>query len=198
MPEPPPPALRSALGVSLQLAHRLAEGGATLDPFWGFSLAGRYERRLLAAPNGVELGAAVDFSFQRFTSSVVGSTMIAPGTEMAFDGTRLITETTFALVPTVAFRAGPVRPFAGAGVGLGVGFFSSPEIELRPGSETAVQPLVRGALGVDVALSATSAITVRADYSHMFTRPHFVTDAGQSYSLFGDLLDVGIGLLLRF
>jgi hypothetical protein len=198
VPEPSPPVLRNALGVSIQLGHRLAEGGASLDPYWGFSLSGRYERRLLAAPSGLELGVAADFSFQRFATSVVGSTMISPGVEMTFDGTRLITETTFAILPTVALQAGPVRPFVSAGVGLGVGFFSSPEVDLRPGSETAVQPLLRGSVGVDVMISPTAAVTARVDYSHTFTRPTFVTDAGQRYSLFGDLLDLGLGLLLRF
>lgn len=197
-PSPPPPPLHSALGVSIQLAHRVAEGGASLDPYWGFSIAGRYERRLLAAATGLELGAAVDFSFQRFATGVVGSTMIAPGMEMTFDGTRLVTATTFALLPTVALQLGPVRPFASGGVGIGIGYFSSPEVDLRPGTETAVQPLARGSVGVDVAISSTSAVTLRADYTHAFTRPDFVTDTGQTFSLFGDLFDVGLGLLLRF
>jgi hypothetical protein len=191
----PPPAV-NALGVSIQLARRLAEGGQSLDPYWGFSISGRYERQLLAA-SGLELGAAFDFSFQHFETSATGPATISPTSETVFDGNRLM-ETTFAVLPTVAHQWGRARPFAGAGLGVGVGFFSSQNLEPTPQSAHAVQPLARGGVGVDVALSATSAVTVRADYTHTFTRPQLVTDAGHSYALFGDLFNVGIGLLLRF
>ena len=159
----------NALGVSIQLARRLAEGGPSLDPYWGFSISGRYERHLLAA-RGVELGAAFDFSFQHFETSAAGPATISPTSETVFDGNRLM-ETTFAVLPTVAHRWGRARPFAGAGVGVGVGFFSSQNLEPTPQSGHAVQPLARGGVGVDVALSDTSAVTVRADYTHTFTRP---------------------------
>src|SRR5436309_767386 len=180
MEEPPP--LANALGVSIQLARRLAEGGPSLDPYWGFSNGHRYERHLLAA-RGVELGAAFDFSFQHFETSTPGTATISPTSETVFDGNRLM-ETTFAVLPTVAHQWGRVRPFAGAGVGVGVGFFSSQTLEPTPQSGHAAQPLARGGIGVDVALSAASAVTVRADYTHTFTLPPLVTDGGHRYALF--------------
>jgi hypothetical protein len=194
IPEPLPTV--KALGVSIQMARRLAEGEPSLDPHWGFSISGRYERHLLAA-RGVELGAAFDFSFQHFEASAAGPATISPTSETVLDGNRLL-ETTFAVLPTVAHRWGRARPFAGAGVGIGIGFFSSQNLEPTPQSGHAVQPLARGGVGVDVAVSETSAVTLRADYTHTFTRPQLVTDAGHSYAVFGDLFNVGIGLLLRF
>jgi hypothetical protein len=61
-----------------------------------------------------------------------------------------------------------------------------------------VQPLARGALGAEIALSGPTALVFRADYTHAFTRPTFTTDAGLAYSLFGDIFDAGVGLLVRF
>jgi hypothetical protein len=63
---------------------------------------------------------------------------------------------------------------------------------------SAVQPLARGVLGVDVALSPTMALTFRGSYTLTFTRPTFTTETGQSYSLMGDLIDVGAGIRLGF
>ena len=137
------------------------------------------------------------FPFSTSKPAQSGPATISPASETVFDGNRLM-ETTFAVLPTVAHRWGRARPFAGAGVGVGVGFFSSQNLEPTPQSGHAVQPLARGGVGVDVALSDTSAVTLRADYTHTFTRPQLVTDAGHSYAVFGDLFNVGIGLLLRF
>ena len=124
--------------------------------------------------------------------------MVAPGVEQTFDGTRMLSETSFALLQTAAWRAGPVRPFVAAGVGVTIAYFSSPEIDLRPGSKDAVQPLARGVAGIDVAVSATTAVVLRVDYTHTFTRPTYTTNQAVTYSLFGDLLHVGAGLLVRF
>jgi hypothetical protein len=186
----------NALGVSIQIARRLAEGGPSLDPYWGFSVSGRYERHLLATV-GLEVGAALDFSFQYFGAILAGPTTISDASRTTSESTRL-TETTFAVLPTVARQWGKMRPFACAGVGVGVGFFSSQDFEATAQGVRAVQPIARGGVGLDVATSLGSAVTVRADYTHAFTRPQLVTDAGHTYALFGDLFNIGIGFLIRF
>jgi hypothetical protein len=197
-PEPPPPTLANSMAVIGQFAYRLGAPADALGPKAGFSLGGTYERRYLTLGPGVELAGTVDFFYDRFATGVTGSTMVEPGVEQTFAGTRAITETSFALLQKVAWRVGRVRPFAAGGVGLAIDYFSSPELALRPGSMTGVQALVRGALGVDIALSATSALVVRGDYTHAFGRPTFTTDTGTTLSLFGDILDAGVGILFRF
>jgi hypothetical protein len=181
-----------------QFAYRLGSEGQSLGPAAGFSLGGSFEHRYLALPDDFELGAAVDFFYDRFATGVVGSSMVAPGVEQTFDGTRMLSETSFALLQTVAWRGGPVRPFLAAGVGLTIAYFSSPELTLRPGSMDAVQPLARGVAGLDIAVSATAAVVVRFDYTSTFTRPTFTTNQPVTYSLLGDLLHLGAGVRVRF
>ena len=195
---PPPPALANGLAVLGRFAYRLGSAGQSLGPAAGFSLGGSFEHRYLAIPDALELGAAVDFFYDRFATGVVGSSMVAPGVEQTFAGTRMLSETSFALLQTVAWRAGPLRPFVAAGVGASIAYFSSPELNLRPGSMDAVRPLVRVAAGIDIAVSATAAVVIRADTTHGFTRPTYTTNQLVTYSLLGDLFDVGAGMLVRF
>src|SRR5688572_25914616 len=90
----PPPAPPYGLRVHGAFAYRMdrdATGtgaAATLGPQAGFSLGGAFEWRFLTARGGGELGVAVDASFARFATSVVGSAMVAPGQEMTYAAER--------------------------------------------------------------------------------------------------------------
>ena len=122
----------------------------------------------------------------------------ATGQEAVFAGERTLSQTSFAVLQTGGWRATDFRVFVAVGPGVTIGYFSSPELDLRPGTKTAAQPLVRGVVGFELALSPLTALVVRADYTHPFTRPTFVTDDAMKYSLFGDLFDAGAGLLVHF
>ena len=204
-PAPPPAVTKPASGVPAngvsvhaRFAYRLGSEGRNLGPAAGFSLGGMFEHRILASRHGFELGAAVDFFYDRFSTAVVGSTADATGQQTLFAGERTLSQTSFALLQTAGWRATDFRVFAAVGPGVTIGYFSSPEVDLRPGTETAVQPLVRGVVGFELALSPLTAVIVRADYTHAFTRPTFVTDDATKHSLFGDLFDAGAGLLVHF
>jgi hypothetical protein len=196
--QPAPAAPPNGLTVSARFAYRVGDEGKSIGPAAGFSLGGTFERRYFASRGGVELAGAVDFFYDRFSTGVVGSTTDATGLETTFDASRILSQTSFALLQTVGWRAAELRVFAAAGAGVTIGYFSSPEVDLRPGSKTAAQPIARGVAGVEVALSGTTGVIVRADYTHAFTRPTFTTSVATRYSLFGDILDVGAGLLVRF
>ena len=193
-PEPPPPSLANSFALMAQYAYRFRTGGANVEPTSGFSLGGGFEHRILTLPSGPEVGVAVQFFYDRFATGVGGAATV-PG---AVDSTRELSETSFALSGTAAWPAGWFRPYLALGAGVTVGYFSSPEAELAPGSATAVQPLARLAGGFDFALSPTVAIVVQTDYTLTFTRPKFTTDALTTYSLFGDLFHLGAGFLARF
>jgi hypothetical protein len=201
-PTPTPPAAAvardSALAVYASFAHRLASEGQRLGPANGFSIGGGYERRYLTTPAGFELGAGLDFFYDRFATDVTGSSMVAPGQEQEFPAERVISQTGFALVQTAAWRAGRVRPFAKVGFGMTVAYFSSPEIALRPGSFDAVQPLARGALGLSVVVAHDVAICAQGGYTLLFTRPGYTTSDAVTYSFLGDLLDLGLGVVMQF
>jgi hypothetical protein len=194
----PPAAPPNGISVQARLAYRVGNDVQAVGPAAGFSLGGMFERRTFASRRGIELGAAIDFFYDHFSTAVVGSAMDASGQETSFAADRTLSRTSFALLQTAGWRTADFRIFAAAGVGVTIGYFSSPEVELRPGSKTAAQPLARGALGAEIALSALTAVVLRADYTHAFTRPTLTTDAGPAYSLFGDTLDAGAGLLVRF
>jgi hypothetical protein len=195
---PVPAAPPNGLTVSARFAYRVGDEGKSVGPQAGFSLGGTFERRYFASRGGIELAGAVDFFYDRFSTGVVGSTSDSTGQEMMFAADRTLSQTSFALLQTAGWRAAELRLFVAAGAGVTIGYFATPEVDLRPGSKTAAQPIARGVAGVEVALSGTTGVIVRADYTHAFTRPTFTTSAATRYSLFGDILDVGAGLLVRF
>ena len=187
-----------AIRVHGAFAYRMESGATDLGPHAGFSLGGMLERQYLALRGGGELGVALDGSYTRFATAVTGSAMIEPGQEMTYAAERTLSQTGFALLQTVAWKVRRMRPFAAIGGGVTIGYFSSPELALRPGSASSTQPMGRASAGVDIGLSPTAALTFRASYTHTFSRPTFTTDDGASHSLFGSLLDVGAGMMVRF
>ena len=119
--------------------------------------------------SAVELGWAVEFAFDRFSTGVIGSAPDANGVEQTYAATRTITSTSFAALQTLAVHQDRFRFWLGAGAGLSIGFFSSPELALRPGSANAYQPLARAAAGADVAINSQASVGLRAGYSFMLT-----------------------------
>jgi hypothetical protein len=200
--EPAPPRA-NAVSVNARVAYRLGgDGGDNLGPSGGFALGGTFERRYLTVAGVLELGAAFDFGYQRFATGVVGTGTTYPGETETFDGQRVISRTSFALLQTAAIRGHGLRPFVGLGVGIGIGFLSTPEATLQPGSETVVQPEAQGTAGVDVDLGGNMALVIRADVIHPLTDPLFspsvLVQPQQRYALFGDVIDAGVGLVVRF
>ncbi|MBC8132454.1 MAG: hypothetical protein H7X95_05685 [Deltaproteobacteria bacterium] len=110
----------------------------------------------------------------------------------------MISETSFVLVHTAAVRLGITRPYLSVGAGIGLGYFDSPALALRPGTATDTHLLGRASLGVDVAVTRTWGIAVRADYTAVRRASAFRTDDGRSLALFGDLFAVAVGIAYRF
>jgi len=193
VPATPPPVLDNGFGVYVCFAHRLGSEGRSIGPTNGVSVGGDYERRYFATPEGLELGAGLDFFYDRFSSDLSGSMMLDPGLAQ-----RVVSQTSFALMQTVGWRHGRVRPFVKAGGGVTIAFFSSPEIALRPGSFDAAQPLARAAAGISVVITHDVAVSLQGTFTHPFTRPVFTTADGTSYSFLGDLFDLGLGVVMQF
>jgi hypothetical protein len=192
-PAAPPPVLDNAFGVYACFARRLGSEGQSIGPANGVSVGGDYERRTFDLPTGFELGVGLDFFYDRFSSDLSGSMQLDPGLAQ-----RVVSQTSFALMQTAGWRRGRVRPFAKVGVGATIAFFSSPEIALRPGSFDAVQPLARGAAGLSVDVVRGIAVSLQGTYTHTFTRPVFTTADGNAYSFLGDVLDLGLGVVMQF
>jgi len=190
-PEPTLPP--NSVSVHVRYAYRVGSEGDSLAPSTGMSLGGEFERRLLAFESGLELGLAVDFFYDRFWKDVIGAAPGPTGQELMIT-TRAISQTSFALMETTAWRYADMRVFAGIGGGLTIGYFGSPDLAA---SRTAAKPLTRASLGFDFAITPKMAAIMRVDYNHIFDHETF-TASGNTYLLFGDIFDAGIGLLVRF
>jgi hypothetical protein len=178
------------------VAYRLTS--ATLGPSAGFAIGGSYQRRYAMLNPVVELGLAVDFSFDRFATGVVGSAPDAAGVEQTYAATRTITATTFDAMQTLGVRVDSFHAWLGAGAGLAVGFLSSPELALRPGTANAYQPFARAAAGADVAINRQTAVGLRAGYTFMLSSSSLETSTSGSVAFLGDLLDIQAWLFYRF
>ena len=206
-PAPPPPprvALepvadpRHRLAVSVRFALRLGDAADAISPRAGFALGGAYEWRYLRW-RALELGLGLDFAHYRFSTSEQGSVIDdTTGMVEPFGATRVISETTFVALQTLGARFGRARPYLGAGAGVGFGYFDSVAAELAPGTLQGADPLVRATAGLDVRLTATWTITLRADYTHVVGPDELHTDAGAVLPVFGDLFDAGAGLVFGF
>jgi hypothetical protein len=185
--------LDNAFGVYVCFARRLGSEGQSIGPANGVSVGGDYERRYFDTPTGFELAGGLDFFYDRFSTDLSGSMLLDPGLAQ-----RVVSQTSFALMQTAGWRRGRVRPFAKLGVGATIAFFSSPEIALRPGSFDAVQPLARGAAGLSVDVTRGIAVSLQGTFTHTFTRPVFTAADGTRYSFLGDLLDLGLGVVMQF
>jgi len=194
VPGPSAPApLDNAFGVTVNFARRLGSPGQSIGPANGVSVGGDYQRRYLATPDGLELSAGLDFFYDRFSTDLTGQTMLDPGLAQ-----RVVSQTNFALMQTVAWRRGRLRTFVEVGGGATIAFFSSPEVALRPGSYDTVQPIARGVAGLSVVVYHDVAATLQGTYTHAFTRPVFTASDGTAYSFLGDLLDLGLGATMQF
>ena len=194
-----------------RFAYRLGDAGRAVTPAIGFGLAGTYEFRYARVGPVIELALGVEFAFDRFATGERGicSDQVLPpqectenvkrtGVAGTFASTRVISETSFFLVHTIAARAGRLRPYLTLGAGVGVGFFDSVQPDLQPGTAKDVHILGRAAAGLDVAVVGAWSATVRADYTAVRAVSTFTTNTGQTLPLFGDLFDVGIGVAYGF
>ena len=198
-PEPAPADNRVA--ISGAFAYRLGSEGRAIGPAEGFSLGGDYERRYLQVAPEIELGVGLDFFYDKFQTGVTGTTTVEPGQEQTFPSERIISQTGFVLLQTVAWRHGRWRPFVQVGPGFTIAYFSTAESMFSPGTFNAVQPLVRVAGGLDVTITHDVGIVARVGFDYLFTRPTFTADAAagsQSYSFLGNLFDAGLGVVFFF
>jgi hypothetical protein len=194
-PAPIPPS--NSASVYVRYAYRVGNDGDGIVPASGLSLGGEYERRLRAFETGIELGAAVDFFYDRFTKDVIATAVGPMGDTEPAIGTRTLSQTTFALMETTGWRYADMRLYVGVGAGLTIGYFVSPDISSR--GNTDLQPLARGVFGFDFAIAARTSAVLRIDYTHTFSRDtYFLGPGGTLRPVFGDLFDAGVGFLLRF
>jgi hypothetical protein len=214
---PPPPGFAEPVGevrrtrrqrriaVMPRFAYRLGDAGRAVTPAPGFGIGGNIEIAYLRWGGGTDMGTSVgfaaalglDFSHDRFATSEHG-VVIIDGMSETFGATRVISETSFVLVHTVAAEMDHVRPYFTLGAGFGLGYFDSAAPDLKPGTAKGAHLLGRASIGVDVKITAVWSLCIRADYTSVRGAAPLVTDDGRRLLIFGDLLDMGVGIVYRF
>jgi hypothetical protein len=184
-PSPEPP---SSLAIHGRFAYRPGDAVGPA-PATGFSLGATFEHRY-AAVGPLGLGVGVDLFYDHF----------ARDQQFITAQQQLLTQTSFVALQTVSLAVNRVRPWVAGGGGVTWAYFSGTGLTdlgmPMPGvSHGELQPLVRGAAGLDVTVAPQMAIVVRADLTHPLTHPTF---GGFGVSPFGDIFDVGAGFLYRF
>jgi len=193
---------RHHLAFGARFAYRLGDAGQAISPAAGYGVVGSYDFTYARVGEAVDLSLGLDFSSDRFATGEQG--MGGNNAALvAYDSTRVLSENDFLLVHTFALAAGPVRPFATLGLGLGIGSFESVAPQFRSpnsskGSETDTHLLGRGTLGVEVPVGSGWAVRLRGDYTAVRRAAPFVTATGQTLPLFGDLLDIDVQAVYRF
>ena len=197
VPDGVPSKARHRLAVAPRFAYRLGEAGRAISPAAGYGVGGTYEWTYARASSEVELALGIDFGTDRFATSEQGVSTQS-GVATSYGSTRLIIDSTFVLTHTVAFPAGPVRPFLTVGAGIGFGDLDSVAELYRPGTLHDRQLLGRVAAGIDVIVSRIWFATLRADYTAVRRTDPLRLSAGGELPVFGDLLDISVGLAYRF
>jgi hypothetical protein len=192
-----PPRSRFDLAVVPRFAVRLGQPADAVSPALGFALAGTFEIRYAAVAPLLELGLALEFSHHRFATGETG-VVIRNGVEETFGSTRVVLETSFLVAQVLAARLGRVRPHLLVGAGIGLGHFDSAAREFAPGTANDTQLIARAAVGVDVALVGAMGLTARSSYTAVRATRRLETETGASLPLFGDLFDVGVGVVYSF
>jgi len=186
------PGGRHRVAFGVRFAYRLGDPGQTISPAAGYGVVGSYGFTYARVGETLDLSAGVDFSSDRFAAGEQGQA----GPSL-YDSTRVLSENNFILAQTFQLHAGPVRPFLVLGVGLGIGSFQSVAPQYR-GQETDTHLLGRGALGVDIVVAPAWSICLRGNYTAVRRAAPYVTDAGQTLPLLGDLLDIDVQAVYRF
>jgi hypothetical protein len=190
-PEPPPPSAPAEPDDKLTISafaggsFHLATDAAKPWPSNGFSIGGAFEYRYRdlgpAERPRLLLGASFGFFHDRFSAYQVDTSR---------DG--VLTKTGFVLAQTAAVPLSTVTPWASAGGGFAIAYFSG----VGPGS--VMQPVLAGELGIDIALRSQVGLRVRLNFTYALSRRDYVTDSGGRVDLFGNLFDSDIGVFYRF
>lgn len=188
---------RGRIAVAPRLAVRVGHADKTMFPTAGIGLGGTLEFDYFRTAGGWGAAFGIDFGFDRFRGD--DHRMIAVRDEPhVLVTSRVLSETTFLLVHTGAIQLGLIRPYLTVGGGIGLGYFDSLDPTLQPGTDRQTHLLGRVSLGLDIAVWSPLLATIRADYTAVHGISSFQTDQGRTVILFGDVVDLGVGIAYRF
>jgi hypothetical protein len=192
-PAPPTPT-DNTVAVYAGVAHRVGPEAHTFAPATDIAVGGSYQWRYWSWPAGFELGVGLDFFYDQFRKG---------------SDPPMVSQSSFAITQTAAWRWRRLRPFVLAGAGVSIGYAAA-GTTVAPGqpaaaspSTTAAQPLLRVGVGVEVRVVQNIAVVLRGSYTLLFTRPTItipatMTTDAVTYSPLGNFLDATAGVAFQF
>jgi len=188
-PEPPPPPPESVIGLSVGLVRRLDPAAEDIPPAYGFAVGTTLCLGYATlTPSGIELSAAARFFYQRHARDVT-ITRVVGNENVTFDATRTVSHYDFVVEQVVARPFGRLRPYLLAGIGVGLGYFSSLEEAYAPGESRATRGIGHAAVGLDLAaFSPETRLGLEVGYTYVLRPPTFVAADGARLSIFGSRL----------
>jgi hypothetical protein len=153
-----------------------SQDSSSRQPLNAVGVHGRFAARPTGSTDGLPReGFSLGGTFERRYASVAETFAFGVGLDFFFDRfSNGATQNSFVALQTVTLERLAVHPWIGAGAGVGIA--------------ASARAVARGAVGIELAFARGSSLALRADLTHALSSPE----------AFGDVLDVGLGLLQRF
>lgn len=164
-----------------------------ITPKTGYGFSPFLQYQVLQIAERLGLAARAEFTFSRFSKGV---NIEANYDYRKVDRTLSIFD--FAALAVATLRLGPVLPWAGAGVGLTMANFTSPEPAYAPGDWSRKRLSVLGAFGIDVRVKQGVQLGLHAEYRGLGNQPKLVSHDGEAVTPIGDRLGVQAAILYQF
>lgn len=188
--EPAPPMPESPLKIGFRAGAEF-RFSTEITPKTGYGFSPFLQYQVLEIVERLGLAARAEFTFSRFSKQ----------TSFEADyrrGDRTLSIFDFSGLAVATFRLGQLLPWVGAGVGLTMANFTSPEPAYAPGDWSRKRLSVLGAFGVDVRVKQGVQLGLHAEYRGLGNQPKLASHDGEAVTPIGDRLGVQAAILYQF
>lgn len=195
--EPALPLPESPLKVGLRAGAEFRMA-ADITPKVGYAFSPFVQYQLIQVAERLGLAARGEFTFSRFSKLVTIPADPSMGIEESYQDGRTLSIYDFAALAVATLRLGPVLPWMGAGVGLTLANFSSPEEDYRFRDWSRKRLAVLGAFGIDVRVKDGFQLGLHAEYRGLVNQPRLITADNEAVTPIGDRLGVQAAASYQF
>jgi len=170
---------------------------ADITPKVGYAFSPFFQYQVLQLAQRLGLAARAEFTFSRFSKLVTVPADPSRGINEDYQDDRTLSVFDFAALAVATLRLGPVLPWFGAGVGLTMANFSSPEAAYLPGDWSCTRLSLLGAFGLDVKVKNGVQLGLHFEYRGLINQPKFVPAGGEALTPLGDRLGLQAAVMYQ-